>query len=259
MKKVIPFEKELEFSSMVSDITSISLDHSLKFIDRSEISGSFDISGTYKMTEASTLEEQFSFNVPFEISLTERFDLDQANISIDDFHYEIVNEDILKCNIDVLIEGIEEVEIEDVVEQLDEEIDQEEDLVQEEKVEIEQLEEVEFPIEEELVRECDGDKIEDKEKEIPMKEQKEIIDEENVEKTEEQTKENNNHISSLFESFASSEETFTTYSVYIMRQDDSLDQIMDKYKVTKEQLSDYNDLSSIEIGSKIIIPTSKDE
>lgn len=235
MKKIIPFEKELEFNSMIYDITSISLDHSLKFIDSSEISGSFTISGTYKMTEASTLEEEFHFDVPFEISLTEKFDLEQASVSIDDFFYEIVNEDALKCKIDVLIEGIEEVQVEEIEE-------------------LEKTEEVEeFPIaEEELVRECDGDKMEDKEMEIPMKEEKEEI-----EKRDEEEKKSN--ISSLFESFASSEETFTTYSIYIMRQDDSLEKIMDKYQVTKEQLSDYNDLSSIEIGSKIIIPTSKDE
>lgn len=241
MKKIIPFEKELEFNSMIYDITSISLDHSLKFIDSSDISGSFDISGTYKMTEASTLEEEFTFNVPFEISLTERFDLEHVNVSIDDFFYEIVNEDILKCKIDVLIEGIEEIQVEELEDDLEKE-------TQEEGVEL--LEENHI-IEEELVRECDGDKIEDKEMEIPMKEEKE----ENVKIEEEKT----NNISSLFESFASSEETFTTYSIYIMRQDDSLEKIMDKYQVTKEQLSDYNDLSSIEIGSKIIIPTSKDE
>ena len=33
MKKIISFEKDITFPSMIGEITSISLDHSLKFID----------------------------------------------------------------------------------------------------------------------------------------------------------------------------------------------------------------------------------
>ena len=73
------------------------------------------------------------------------------------------------------------------------------------------------------------------------------------------SEEKNTNISSLFEAFSSTEETFKTYSVYIVRQNDSIDAIMDKYKVTKEELSDYNDLNNLEIGTKLIIPTTLDE
>ena len=66
---------------------------------------------------------------------------------------------------------------------------------------------------------------------------------------------NKTNVNSLFQAFENSEETFTTYSVYIVRKEDSLEKIMDDYKVNKEQLSEYNDLSTIEVGSKIIIPT----
>ena len=34
---------------------------------------------------------------------------------------------------------------------------------------------------------------------------------------------------------------------------------MDKYKITKEQLSNYNDLDNLEIGSKIVITQSINE
>ena len=34
---------------------------------------------------------------------------------------------------------------------------------------------------------------------------------------------------------------------------------MDKYQVTKEELENYNDLSSLTIGSKLIIPTQSSE
>ena len=120
MKKIISFEKEIAFSSMIGEVTSIALDHTLKFTDSSSVKGNFVISGTYKMTEASTLEEKFSYEIPTEIDLSERLDLETCKISIDDFTYEVVNEDTFKCNIDVLVEGVEEVVLEeDDVEVLD--------------------------------------------------------------------------------------------------------------------------------------------
>ena len=253
MKKIISFEKEIAFSSMIGEVTSIALDHTLKFTDSSSVKGNFVISGTYKMTEASTLEEKFSYEIPIEIDLSERLDLETCKISIDDFTYEVVNEDTLKCNIDVLVEGVEEVVLEeDDVEVLDDD-----------------------------ERECDGDKKEDKEIEIPIKEdikdlntdveREEVDDDKSVEevvtinKIDEKVKEekeandnNSSDIGSLFASLDSAEETFTTYSVYIFRREDTLDKVLDKYKVTREELCEYNDLDNLEIGSKLIIPSTNE-
>ena len=80
MKKIISFDKNLEFNSMIGDISSISLDHTLKFTDRSNINGEFLISGSYKLTEASMLEDKFEFKVPVEIILNETLDLDSTEI-----------------------------------------------------------------------------------------------------------------------------------------------------------------------------------
>ena len=44
-----------------------------------------------------------------------------------------------------------------------------------------------------------------------------------------------------------------------MRKEDTIETIMDKYKITKEQLSNYNDLDNLEIGSKVVIPQSINE
>lgn len=254
MKKIISFEKEIAFSSMIREVTSIALDHTLKFTDSSSVKGNFVISGTYKMTEASTLEEKFSYEIPTEIDLSERLDLETCKISIDDFTYEVVNEDTLKCNIDVLVEGVEEVVLEeDDVEVLDDDDE----------------------------RECDGDKKEDKEIEIPIKEdikdlntdveREEVDDDKSVEevvtinKIDEKVKEekeandnNSSDIGSLFASLDSAEETFTTYSVYIFRREDTLDKVLDKYKITREELCEYNDLDNLEIGSKLIIPSTNE-
>ena len=45
----------------------------------------------------------------------------------------------------------------------------------------------------------------------------------------------------------------------IFRQNDTIEAVMDKYQITKEELEKYNDLSSLMIGSKIIIPTQSSE
>ena len=229
MKKIISFEKNIEFPSMIGEITSISLDHTLKFIDSSNIEGEFVISGTYKMTEATTLEEKFNYNIPIEIVLTEKFDNDKE-VSIDDFHYEIENDDTLKCYIDVLVTGVEKIEL------------------------VETLE-----------RECDGDLKEDignEQIDIHEEEKKDIGDKKTdiyEEKKENEDEESSHNISSLFESLSDADESFSTYSVYIFRKNDTLEKIMDKYKINMDTLGEYNDLSNIEIGTKIIIPSTNNE
>lgn len=133
MKKIISFEKDMNFPSMIGEITSISLDHNLKFIDNNNVEGKLIVSGTYKMTEASTIEDDFTYDIPVEIALTEKFELENSEILIDDFHYEIINDDVLRCNIDILLSGIEII---DEVRECDGDIGEED-----EKAEVELLEE----------------------------------------------------------------------------------------------------------------------
>ena len=227
MKKIISFEKKLEFPSMVGEITSISLDHTLEFKSPTLIEGAFLITGTYKLTEASCIEDNFNFKVPTEIMLTENIDITTGKITVDDFFYEIENDESLVCHIDVLVEGLEEIFIEE-----------------------QPLQEVERQIEE--IRECDGD--ENKEIEIPHKEQREDVKEEieEIEEIEELVLEEQ----SLFSNLKDDEDTFTTYSIYIIRQDETIQTVLEKYKITKEELEEYNDLSNITEGSKVIIPVN---
>ena len=227
MKKIISFEKKLEFPSMVGEITSISLDHTLEFKSPTLIEGAFLITGTYKLTEASCIEDNFNFKVPTEIMLTENIDITTGKITVDDFFYEIENDESLVCHIDVLVEGLEEIFIEE-----------------------QPLQEIERQIEE--IRECDGD--ENKEIEIPHKEQREDVKEEieEIEEIEELVLEEQ----SLFSNLKDDEDTFTTYSIYIIRQDETIQTVLEKYKITKEELEEYNDLSNITEGSKVIIPVN---
>lgn len=270
MKKIVSFEKELDFPSMIGEITSIALDNNLDFIDQNTITGTFTISGSYKMTEASTLEESFKYEIPVDITLVETFDLSSVKVTIDNFNYEVINDDVLKCNIDVLIDGIEEIILE---EELIDNIEKNSD-------EVISMEELNLK-EVESVRECDGDKMEDKELdmekvdiqeevEFPFKQISEVkeLNKEQDDKKEGDDKEMKNeekkldnnlegqNISSLFEAFSSTDETFKTYSVYILRREDTIETVLNKYSITREELSDYNDLENLEIGSKLVIPTS---
>lgn len=269
MKKIVSFEKELDFPSMIGEITSIALDNNLDFIDQNTITGTFTISGSYKMTEASTLEESFKYEIPVDITLVETFDLSSVKVTIDNFNYEVINDDVLKCNIDVLIDGIEEIVLE---EELIDNTEKNPDEVSTEELNLKEME---------SVRECDGDKMEDKELdmekvdiqeevEFPFKQISEVkeLNKEQDDKKEGDDKEMKNeekeldnnlegqNISSLFEAFSSTDETFKTYSVYILRREDTIETVLNKYSITREELSDYNDLENLEIGSKLVIPTS---
>ena len=91
MRQIITLEKEIAFKTMVGEITSISLEPDLSFINDSEIEGNLIISGTYKMTEASTIEEDFNYKVPVEIMLTSNLDENKRSIAINNFIYKILN------------------------------------------------------------------------------------------------------------------------------------------------------------------------
>ena len=62
-------------------------------------------------------------------------------------------------------------------------------------------------------------------------------------------------VKSLFESFDDSNETYATYKVCIVKESDTIESIVLKYNITKEMLEQYNDISDIKIGDKLIIPS----
>lgn len=47
---------------------------------------------------------------------------------------------------------------------------------------------------------------------------------------------------------------YVTYKIYIVKENDTLEKIMENYKVDREELKKYNDLDNIKLGDKIIIP-----
>lgn len=114
MKKIIPFRKEIIFKTNLAEITSISLEHTLNTQDK-DIEGNFIISGDYKISDTSINTEDFSYDLPFHITMDDKYILDNIILDIDDFYYEIINNNILSIHIDVLIDKLEEVLIEDLI------------------------------------------------------------------------------------------------------------------------------------------------
>ena len=54
-------------------------------------------------------------------------------------------------------------------------------------------------------------------------------------------------------------DTYVTYYVYIVKEEDTLDKILTKYNTTKESISIYNDIENIKPGTKLIIPSTYNE
>ncbi len=106
----IPFTKDIDFEKKVSEITSISLEHEIK-IEDSTLKGNFIVSGDFKSHEVSINKEPFSYILPFEIDLAEDVDLDTIEFMIEDFTYEVIDNSILRVNIDFnVIASLKEVE-----------------------------------------------------------------------------------------------------------------------------------------------------
>lgn len=194
MKKIVPFKKDIIFNTDISEIVSISLEHTLQS-DNNLVTGNFVVSGDYRISETSVNTEDFSYDLPFSINVDDKYILDNAIIDIDDFYYEITNNNVLNVNIDVLIDRLEEKELERPV--IEERIEQVEEVIEEPR--------------------C-------------IEEETNIFD--NIDST----------------------DTYKSYTVYIVREGDTIESIMTKYNIEKELIIEYNDISELSIGDKIIIP-----
>lgn len=213
MKKFIPFKKEVPFKTQIAEITSISLEHNIHKTSDCEIGGNFIVSGEYKVTETSMTTQNFKFDLPFEVSMSDIYDIDDVIIDIDDFYYEIKNMENLEVNITLLLDNIKEKPL--IVEELKEEVE-----------------------ERNIDEEC--------------YEPEEVVDNGNL--TRDENVENSilNENKNVF-SFTD-DDGESAYIVYIVRENDTIESIIEKYNISIDKLKEYNDLSDIKRGDKIIIP-----
>lgn len=274
VKKIIPFRKDLEFNTPLYEVTSISLEHHLTKKSDTLISGNFIISGDYKQTESSENKDPFNFTLPFDIALATKIDLDDMLLDVDDFYYE-TGKNTLKVNIDLLLDATEigepEKEKEDReningkdVESIDSNTynDNEASRVPDEFNDVNykkpQLENLPNSLDnsgvslddiqnDNFMDSINNDNVSDNGTSNIVNSNININENQNI-------NENNN----LFASFETAD-TYTAYRVYLIKEDDTIDTILKKYNVTKDDLSAYNDLSDIKYGDKIIIPYKRYE
>lgn len=245
MKRIIPFVKDLEFGTKITEITSIALEHNLQMENSDSVVGNFTVSGKYKINEISINEEVFEKVIPFDITLDDKYDMSKVQIDIDDFYYEIINDERLRVHIDVLADNLvyEKREEQDAPD-----------------VKIEEKHITEPVIEADLERNLM--------EEVSVKEENEIMVNQDVapednyvcEKKEEgeDLREKIDIANNLSSSFLDGEEKYATYKVHIVRETETIEQIKEMYKVTGEELEKYNNLENIVLGTKIIIPISNE-
>ena len=211
MKKIITFTKSKDFKTQIAEITNIEVNHDLELNENYELKGNIQVSGKYKMTEASVIEEDFSYNLPCVIAIDCKYDTTNLEVNVSDFNFEIVNEESLNLTIDIELDGLEEIRHDEIP-------------IPVEIEEISQKLEYEEPIEKlnkEVIKDSDNYQQELEEKE---------------------------DISSIFANLPIDEETFSTYHVYIVRDGDTIDKILEKYKINREQRWDF---ISIKIINKL--------
>ncbi len=233
MNSIIPFKKNIIFKTQISEITDISLSHDYKIIE-DIIEGEFYLSGTYKMTEASLINEEFYYNIPFSIAISDRIDKDTINLKLESFEYKI-NGDTLSLSVNLNMEAEElkkEVENRNIIDDIKEGIEEKLGLNKDKNVE------------EELKENIEKNKFE---------EEKEPIKEEKVEIKEKITEIGNNTINELL-STLDDNKSYITYKVHIFRDGDSIESISSKYNVSIEDIKEYNDINNINIGDKILVP-----
>lgn len=243
MKKIIPFTKDIKFNTKIYEITSISLENTLTIEENNEIDGEFIVSGDYKMNDSSINTEPFIYGLPFDITLDDYYNTDSLKLDIDDFKYEILNEEILRINIDVLIEGT--IKVEEKEENNQEQIDP--DVIIEARKQVDK----------------DNDEKKDNNfikeniiinKEIDnMTEEKDLFkqSDENITKV---LKEDDQQVTSIFDNFNTNDEKYVSYYVHIVRENDTLETISIKYNVSIDDIKEYNDLQKVTLGNKILVP-----
>ena len=220
MNKKISLTKNIKFPSRIGEVCSISLEKDLKFMSEDLIEGNLLLTGKYKLTEASLLEEDFSYKIPVEITLSEGLDVKESSVEITDFYYEIENDDTMICYIELEIKG-------------------------------EELKEM---------RECDGE-VEEKEIEIPIINEK-IEEDNNIEIVDNSDKEEVLEVKeeekSIFQ-ISDEDDSYGTFIVYIVRENETVNSIIEKYHTTLDKVEQYNDLKEFNVGMKLIIPLENED
>lgn len=224
---IVPYEKEIVFNTKIKEICSISLEYEANVLDE-ELSGDFILVGEYKVHELSVNKEPFKYRIPFSIELSDDIIRDSIKHDINNFTYEIVDEDTLKVNIEfnITYEVVEDKVKKEEIEEQEKKNEVEEDT--EERINIPSLD---IPVDTILPKE----EKEDNKIEEPNTPDNIVL---------------NNSLNTI--------NTYVTYHIHILDDGESIDSISLKYNVPTDVLKEYNDNIKWEKGSKVLIPENSD-
>lgn len=245
MKSIIPFTKELDFKTKVSEITSISLEREFE-VNTSSIEGSLYVSGDYKSHEVSANVTPFNFKIPFTIEIPDNLVEESITLEISDFAYEMEENSKIKVSIELELFG-EEKEIE-------EEEDEDITPIEVDGEEIVKMLEEASEKEKEMEKEDRAEPEEELSEEETTKEEKEEAPADTVNETREETEEDMTSENVIITGASNTPDEYTTYHIHIVKEGETIETICTMYNSNLSLLNDYNDLSEVSKGMKIIIP-----
>lgn len=239
MSEAFVVERDFLFKDSIFEITSISVEHD-EDINGSNLEGDFIISGDYRLHEISINKEDFSFKLPFTHEIRSNVNLDTVNLEITDFTYELNNNDELHVHIEYIVSGEQSL-----IEFADEkDLDE---FLNKTDAEVVDLTEDEPRFKEVSKEEILNIPAEDSKKEEKKESKKEIKEDKPSEIS------TNNIIGSI-----NADETYVKYHVHTVMQNDTLEGILDKYKITLTDLKKYNTFETLEVNMKLVIPENEE-
>lgn len=239
MSEAFVVERDFLFKDSIFEITSISVEHD-EDINGSNLEGDFIISGDYRLHEISINKEDFSFKLPFTHEIRSNVNLDTVNLEITDFTYELNNNDELHVHIEYIVSGeqsliefADEKDLDEFLNKTDAEV-------------------VDLTEDEPRFKEVSKEEILNIPAEDSKKEEKEEPKEEVKEEKQSEIS-TNNIIGSI-----NADETYVKYHVHTVMQNDTLEGILDKYKITLTDLKKYNTFETLEVNMKLVIPENEE-
>lgn len=239
MNKIIPFTKVITLNETFDEIKKIALDDTLRLEEPYLVKGDLIVRGCYKSDDR---EEDFNYPMPVEIAIDEKYDTSKCSIGIDDFYYEIINEQNIRVKIDLVLDDLFYKEQEEALEEIKVEDDRNdyEEYFDEIEVEAKETENL-------LVNNLLNDKDIKKAEILNTNNSNNIV-------KEDKNKDFKESMEDLFKE-TNDDKEYCIYRVYMMNENDTLEYVLNKYQVTREDLMPFNDLDKLQVGTKLIIPS----
>lgn len=225
MNITIPFSKDIVFKTKIAEICSISLEQDVS-INENELLGDFIVSGDYKSLDINVDTTPFSYVVPFSVSLDNDIDINSLKYEIYDFEYNVKGDDTLNV---VISFHVEADKINDKHEKIFERV--EDDL----KIDDNVLNDDVTLVSDKMVDEDNNDEI--------LSGNDDVDDE---------------RTSAQIITSHELEEDYITYHIHLVKINETIDSISSDFNIDKDELMELNDITTINIGDKLIIPINKD-